>query len=56
MEEEEAGVEEEAGMEEETRGTSSSTSSRLWLRSPLTLSRRPIPLERHPLIRPDGDK
>ena len=50
--EEEAGVEEE----EDTGGTSSSTSSRVWLRGPSTLSRRPIPLERLPLIRPDGDK
>ena len=54
--EEEAEVEEEAGMEEEIGGTSSSTSSRVWLRGPSTLLRRPIPLERRPLIRPDGDK
>ena len=54
---EEVQVEEEAGMEEEeTGGTSSSTSSRVWLRGPSTLLRRPIPLERRPLIRPDGDK
>ena len=52
---EEAGVE-KAWVEEETGGTSSSTSSRVWLRGPLTLSRRSIPLERHPLIRPDADK
>ena len=56
VEEEEAGVEEEAGMEEETWGTSSSTSSRVWLRGPSTLLRRSIPLERRLLIRPDGDK
>ena len=31
VEEEEAGVEKEAGMKEETGGTSSSTSSRVWL-------------------------
>ena len=55
--EEEAGVEEEeVGVEEETGGTSSSTSSRVWLRGPSTLLRRLIPLERRPLIRPDGDK
>ena len=54
--EEEARVEEEVGMEEETGGTSSSTSSRVWLRGPSTLPRRLIPLERRPLIRPDGDK
>ena len=54
--EEEAGVQEEAGMEEETGGTSSSTSSRVWLRGPSTLPRRPIPLERRPLIRLNGDK
>ena len=54
--EEEARVEEEVGMEEETGGTSSSTSSRVWLRCPSTLPRRPIPLERRPLIRPDGEK
>ena len=53
--EEEAGVEEEVGMEE-TWGTSSSTSSRVWLRGPSTLPRRLIPLERRPLIRHDGDK
>ena len=55
-EEEEVQVEEEAGVEEETGGTSSSSSSCVWLRGPSTLPRRPIPLERHPLIRPDGDK
>ena len=56
--EEEPGVvvEEEAGMEEAIGGTSSSTSSRVWLRGPSTLLRRPIPLERRSLIRPDGDK
>ena len=55
--EEEAGVEEEVGVEEEeTGGTSSSNSSRVWLQGPSTLLRRPIPLERRPLIRPDGDK
>ena len=69
VEEEEAGVEEEvgveeearveeeeAGMEEETGGTSSCSSSCVWLRGPMTLPRRSIPLERRPLIRPDGDK
>ena len=50
-EEEEVQVE-----EEETGGTSSSTSSRVWLRGPSNLLRRPIPLHRRPLIRPDGDK
>ena len=50
VEEEEAGVEEEVGMEEETGGTSSSTSSCVWLRGPSNLPRRPIPLERRPLI------
>ena len=54
--EEEARVEEEEAGVEETGGTSSSTSSRVWLRGPLTLPRRSIPLERRPLIRPDGDK
>ena len=54
--EEEVGVEEEAGMKEETGGTSSSTSSRVWLRGPSTLPRQSIPLERRPLIRPNGDK
>jgi len=49
-------VEEKAGVEEEIGGTSSFTSSRVWLRGPSTLPRRPIPLERRPLIRPDGDK
>ena len=56
VEEEEAGVKEEVGVEEEIGGTSSSTSSRVWLRGPSTLPRRPIPHERRPLIRPDGDK
>ena len=55
--EEEAGVEEEVGVEEEeTGGTSSSSSSHVSLRGPSTLPRRPIPLERRLLIRPDGDK
>ena len=53
--EEEVGMEEEAGMEEETGGTSSSSTG-VWLRGPSTLPRRPIPLERRPLIRPNGDK
>ena len=39
FEEEEVQVEEEAGVEEETGGTSSSTSSRVWLRGPSTLPR-----------------
>ena len=47
---EEVQVEEEAGVEEDTGGTSSSTLSRVWLRGPSTLPRRPIPLERCPLI------
>ena len=55
--EEEAGVEEEeAGVEEEMGGTSSSTSSRVWLRGHSTLPRRPAPLEKRPLIRPNGYK
>ena len=54
--EEEVGVEEEEAGVEETGGTSSSTSSRVWLRGPSTLPRRLIPLERRPLIRLDGDK
>ena len=37
--EEEVQVEEEAGVEEETGGTSSSTSSHVWLRGPSTLPR-----------------
>ena len=53
--EEEAGVQEEAGMGKETGGTSSSSTG-VWLRGPSTLPRRPIPLERRPLIGPDGDK
>ena len=53
--EEEAGEEEEAGMEEETGGTSSSSTG-VWLRGTSTLSKRPIPLDRRPLIRPDGEK
>ena len=56
VEEEEAGVEEEVGVEEETGGTSFSTSSCMWLRGPSTLPRRPIPLERHSMIRPSGEK
>ena len=47
--------EEEAGVEEETGGTSSSSTG-VWLRGPLTLLKRSIPLERRPLIRPDGEK
>ena len=39
VEEEEAGVKEEVGVEEEIGGTSSSTSSRVWLRGPSTLPR-----------------
>lgn len=54
--EEGAGVEEEAGVEQEAGGTSSSTSSRVWLRGPSSLPRRPIPSERRPLIRPDGER
>ena len=48
--EEGVGVEEEEAGMEETRGTSSSTSSCVWLRGPSTLPRRPIPLERRLLI------
>ena len=53
--EEEVQVEEEAGMEEEIGGTSSSSTG-VWLRGPSTLLKRPIPLDRRPLIRPDGEK
>ena len=53
--EEEVGVQEEAGMEEETGGTSSSSTG-VWLRGPSTLPKRLIPLNRRPLIRPDGEK
>lgn len=37
-------------------GSSSSTSSRVWLRGPSSLPRRPVPMARRPLIRPDGEK
>ena len=53
--EEEVGVQEEARMEEETGGTSSSSTG-VWLRGPSTLPKRPIPLDRRLLIRPDGEK
>ena len=46
--------EEEEEEEEEAGGSASSSSSGVWLRGPSTLPRRPIPLERRPLIRPTG--
>ncbi|XP_072148972.1 uncharacterized protein [Setaria viridis] len=39
-------------VEEEAGGSGSSSSSRIWLRGPSTLPKRPIPLERRPVIQP----
>jgi CCR4-NOT transcriptional regulation complex NOT5 subunit len=54
-------TEEEAQEEdEEAHQTAScsaaSSSSSVYLRGPATLPKRPIPLERRPVIRPDGER
>jgi hypothetical protein len=42
--------------EEGTMGLTSSTTSKPYLRGPSQLPKRPIPVERRPLIAPEGDK
>ena len=37
-------------------GSASSSSSSVYLRGPASLPQRPIPHERRPLIRPEGEK
>ena len=37
-------------------GSASSSSSSVYLRGPASLPQRPIPRERRPLIRPEGEK
>ena len=39
-----------------TGGFASSSSSSVYLRGPMSLPQRPIPRERRPLIRPEGEK
>jgi hypothetical protein len=42
--------------EEGVGGSTSSAASKPYLRGPAKLSKRPIPVDRHPLIAPNGDK
>jgi len=51
-----ASGDEEEVQEEQEQVEEDAVGSQVWLRGPSTLSRRSIPLERRPMIRPSGKK
>ena len=51
-----ASVDEEEVQEEQEQVEEEAVGSQVWLRGPSTLPRRPIPLDRRPMIRSSGKK